>query len=336
MTTTFPFLEAAGSHYELGFSIGRRFAVRIQSAVKSCRTNLPNYPRFLSRNLPYLKATQQTFPELIEELIGVSTGAGITPEDYFFLTNPDLQLAAAPYLHQLHLDGDHCSTLVSFNRDGAVIGHNEDFDPVMQDDLYLLKATVDGVTVFGLQYITEMIGTSASINNFGLVQCINELHSEYRIGLPKNFIARAVLQCRTIEAAEELITRVKHASGFNHVLIQGDKITNIEVAGPKIAVTHFDHQPFAHTNHYLSPELKESEKYHTASSRHRFRRLAALVHPDMSLQDVESVLRDHHHAKHTICRHDHTLGSIIFQPALNTAHVCYGRPCEGQYLSYSL
>jgi predicted choloylglycine hydrolase len=333
---TFPLVELSGSHYSVGFDLGRHFSVRINTFVEQLRTELPDYQRLLAQNFPYLKATQSAFPNLVEELVGVATGARIPPEEYFFLTNPELQTATEPYLAKLHLVGDHCSTLVSFNQQGAIIGHNEDYDPAMQDDLYLLKATINGVTIFGLQYITEMIGTAASVNSYGLVQCINELHSNYRTGLPKNFIARAVLQCQTIEEAEGLITRVKHASGFNHVLIQGDKITNIEIAGPKIAVTHFTHEPFSHTNHYLSPDLKESEKYHTASSRHRLRRLTQLVRPGMSLSGVQATLKDHHHPKHSICRHNHTLGSVIFEPSLNRAHVCYGRPCEGNYVEYSL
>lgn len=329
-------LEVSGSHYEVGLAIGRRFAERISSAVAQCQSQLPSYQNFIRSNKPYFKATETAFPELIEELAGVAAGSGVSPEDYFFLTNPDIKSSATPYLKRLHLEGDHCSILVSFNGDGVIVGHNEDFDPEAQDDLYLLKAVINGVPIFGIQYITEMIGASASINGFGLIQCINELHSGFRLGIPKNFIARAVLQCQNLDEAEKLITQVQHASGFNHVLVQGSQITNIEIAGAQIAVTHFQGEPFIHTNHYLSPGLQAAEKYHTASSRHRYRRLKELVRPGMSLADVETVLRDHAHPRHAICRHDHTLGSIIFEPSKHLAHVCYGRPCEGEYKTYEL
>jgi len=318
----FDYLEISGSHKDVGRAIGLKFKKEIQNRVFDRQKEISNYSEFLKRSEPYYKYAKDFFPNLVDELEATAKAAGVCVMDYFSINNGGIST------------GDHCTVAVSFNKEGTLIGHNEDWKSASSDTLYLLKATIGSTTFFGLQYKVLMPGVSASVNNWGLVQCINYLNQGSQIGVPKIFLARAVLECKNLDEAENLLRKTKRASGFNHILVQGREVRNIEIAGDKLTIEKVVDRPYVHTNHYLSPDMKLLEKFHTKSSEARYERAKELIKSNMTKKEMGELLSDTKNKKYPICREDATLGSLIFLPKNKEVYVCYGHPCGGKYLKY--
>jgi len=324
---SFDYLEIKGSHAEVGRAIGTKFKDVIQRVVASRQGRIAGYGDYLKQTEPFFLAAKEKFPDLIDEMTGIAHAAGVGVADYFFLNNREVGPKG---------DSDHCTVAVSFGENGAVIGHNEDWDGTTPDSLYILKATIGDTTFMGFQYKALVPGVAVSTNNWGLTQCINELNQTAQVGVPKNFIARAMVECKTLDEAESIILNTKKASGYNHVLIQGREIRNIEVAGDKIAVDKIMGTPYVHTNHYLSLRLKSLEKFHTKSSTTRYKRAKELVRNKMTVAEMEKLLSDKKNRRFPISRNGATLGSFVALPDEKKVYIYYGPPGKGKFTEYNL
>lgn len=337
---TFPYLEVTGTHRQLGEAVGEMFRGKIQEIIEDKRATTKNYDTLLTQITPYYDVTNSTFPKLIEELRGVSAASGVPFNDLFFHNMSPVTNEPDEPTRELSETGDHCTVAVSFNENGAVIGHNEDWAIESLDELYVLKATLDGITFLGLNYATFLPGVAASMNSHGLVQCINELPVLNTAGVPKNFIARAVLECKTLDEAENLIRTTVHESGYNHVLVQERDIRDIEVAGQNFDTQTVHDAPYAHTNHFLSAHMKQYEETLTlkqhANSVARLKRAMELIHPGMSFEEMKALLSDSANPTYPICRPNQTIGSVIIEPSKHTMHICYGLPTRNDFVLYSL
>lgn len=331
MENIFPILEVKGNHQDLGWAIGHRFKKAIQERIQSRKINIPNYHQYLKKVDAYYQITKKYLPEIIEELQAMSKGSGVPVNDLFFHNCREIY-----NLFINSSENDHCTTVVSQKNNSVLVGHNEDWILEGIEDLYILKASIGKTTIMGLANNTLLPGDVAMTNNWGLVQCINELNSESGIGVPKNFVARAVLDCENINEAVNLIKSLPLASGFNHVLVQKDKIINIEMSASKIAVNSINQDTFVHTNHFLSPELKSMETFRSKSSEIRFNKASKLLkNRQPNLKNIFSLLSDTSDNCESICR-DETIASLVFSPQNNELWICKGRPDKGKYIKYKI
>jgi len=338
MIKTFPYLEIKGTHYEIGHAIGEMFRGKIQETIEERKQSIQHYAAFRAKSERYVKKTEEIFPDLIEEMRGMAQGAQIPFLDLFFHNCPeayDKELLIEWDREQAETE-EHCTIAVSFNASGAVIGHNEDWAIESLDEIYILKATVKNTTFLGLNYATFLPGSAATLNNWGLVQCINELYQETRIGIPKYFLARAICESKTLEDALKLILSIDRASGYNHLLVQGDNVWNIEIAGHDIDISKHTKTPFVHTNHCISKHMEEYQLFATKGSKARFARASELVKNNMSVEDIKMLLSDTKDEKYPICRENITIGSVIIEPKSFTMHICYGKPSSGIFIPYEL
>jgi hypothetical protein len=328
MVKKFPYLEVSGSYRDIGSAIGETFRERIGHTIVNRKQDIPDYEKCLSSTYPYFLATVRAFPQYIEELTAIAQAAGVNFADYFFINTEEVYNIQNLY--------DHCTIAVSFSDHQPIIGHNEDWYPENIDDLYILRATINDTTFTGLNYAFHVPGASASVNNWGLVQCINDLPQISNIGIPKNFVARAILECKTMVDAETLIKTAKRASGYNHVLVQETNIRNIEISGSDLDIESIHELPYVHTNHFLSKHMMKYETERSQGSLDRYARAKELVRNNMTVEDMKALLRDTLNTTNPICRPDSTIGSVIFVPHEQTLHVCYGHPCAGEYISYKI
>lgn len=339
MIRTFPYLEVTGTHRQVGEAIGEMFRGKIQETIEDRKRADAGYASATATISENLEITRRTFPKLVEELAGIAEGADVALSDYFYHNMASVVNEMDEPSREASETVDHCTVAVSFNDNGAIVGHNEDWAIESLDELYILKATIGDTTFLGLNYATFVPGVSATLNSHGLVQCINELPVLRTAGVPKNFIARAILECASLDAAEAVIRGAIHESGYNHVLLQGDEIRDIEVAGQEIDVQRILRTPYSHTNHYLCERMKQYESdtaTHHENSRARLARTYELLTPGMDRAAMQALLSDTKHPTYPICRKDITIGSVIIEPDRRTMHVCYGMPTEGTYVPYSI
>ena len=338
MIRTFPYLEIKGTHYELGRAIGEMFRGKIQETIEDRQKMIPHYQLYQTKSERYAKTAMESYPKLMDELKGMADGAQVSFIDLFFHNCPevyDKELLVEWDREQAETE-EHCTIAVSFNDKGAIIGHNEDWGIESLDELYILKATIGETTFLGLNYATSLPGTSAALNNWGLVQCINELYQETNIGVPKCFVSRAILECKTLPEALSVIINTKRAAGYNHLLVQGDHVWDIEIAGHDIDIQKKEKTPYVHTNHCISKHMQEYQLFATKNSIARFDRAEQLVKNPMTFEDMKALLSDTKNSKYPICRENVTIGSVIIEPKNFTMHVCYGLPSTGTFIPYEL
>jgi len=336
MSKTFPFLEVEGNHQKVGEAIGNYFKENIQKDIHKRRKTITRYQTYLAQSKLYYQITQRYFPQYLIELEAIAKAAEVPPLEYFLNNNREVYDQAEKKDRKDCLTHDHCTIIVSFNKEGAIVGHNEDWDKEALEDMYILKAKINDKTILCLNYANTLPGVAAGINNYGLVQCINDLYQTSQMGVPKNFIARAVLDAKDLNEAEHLINSTPRASGFNHLLFQDHECRNIEIAGDKIACEKITQGCYVHTNHYLSPFMQNLEKFHSVSSEKRYQRAKELLQPEMDTKQMMAILSDTHDHQYPICRADETVGSVVFVPHKQEGYFCYGHPCAGEYFKYTL
>lgn len=336
MAKTFPYIEVSGSHQNIGHAIGESLRQIIRNQIEKRQQTLENYSSYIEKIPPFYRAAKNAFPQLIEELEAIAQAARVQVNDYFLFNCREIYDVSLAWDLQDQAKSDHCTIAVSFNKNGAIVGHNEDWSIKEIDELYVLKATTADTTFLGLNYAINLPGDSAAMNNWGLVQCINDLHSDPQIGVPKNFLARAVLECKNLNEAEVLIKNTNRASGYNHVLVQDNQVRNIEIANHSLAVEQKTNQPYVHTNHYLSKELQPLEKFRTNSSEQRYQRAKQLVRNNMTKEEMIALLSDKTNPKYPICRATATIGSVVLLPKQKEVWICYDHPCAGEFVRYTL
>lgn len=335
-TKQIPYYRFKGNYKEIGEFLGSTFRKNIQESINKRRKEIVGYDSYLPKSGECLNLTKRYFPNLIVESEAIAKAADVPFLEYFFINNREVYDPAEEWDKKHSVNPDHCTVVVGFNDDGIIVGHNEDWSIDAIDQTYILEATIGEVTFIGLNYTVGVPGLSASMNNYGLVQCINDVYQTNQVGVPKNYIARAVLEAKTLEEAENLIKFTKRASGFNHVLAQGSEVRNIEIAGDEIGVQKIIGKPYVHTNHYLTEELKKFEKFHTISSEQRYIRANELLKNNLTKNDIQMILSDTENEEYPICRSDETIGSAIFTPSQLKSYFCYGHPCAGTFIEYSM
>ena len=302
----------------MGFSIGKAVQAVFQKFLNENKKAFEkNFSRYLSESQKFLAITVKYFPQYIEELEGIARGAAVSFEELFLVNNREIAdhslLSAEP---------GHCTIVAIPQNGGYLVGHNEDWDMDAIDHLYITNVNINGTRIYGLNYAYNVIGDSVAVNNYGLIEAVNELyHDDEQVGVPKNFVARAILDCKTLEEAEELMQRIPRASGFNHVLVQGMRLWNIESSAKEYVIEKIEGQKFVHTNHYLT-ELKRIDKGNQESVA-RYEQAKRLLSDIHTLDDIKELLSDREEPR--ICR-EGTIGSVVFDMVSKKAHIAYGQP----------
>jgi len=339
MIKTFPYLEITGTNKDLGCAIGEMFRGKIQEIIEDRKHYIRSYGEKLAQTTPYITETKKIFPHYFDELKGMADGADVPLADLFFHNTPEIYDRTLDWDREQAQTDDHCTIAVSFTSSGPLIGHNEDWGIESLDELYVLKASINGTAYLGLNYASFLIGCSATLTSHGIVQCINELHQEPKQGIGKYFIARAILDANNLDEAESIIKNTNRASGYNHVLMQKDTLLNIETAGSDMDIEKRSGVPYAHTNHFLSKRMQQyetREATHHKNSYERLNRALTLVKNDMTVEDMKALLSDKQNALYPICREDATIGSVIIKPSEQKVYICYGPPDRGTFVPYTL
>lgn len=318
-------VKASGNNYELGLAIGRQLTQDIQRVITNDIKILgDSYTKIAKQAQPYLDSTRKYFPQYLDELKGIADGAQV----------PFIDLFLGNCLEVANLDRivaqNHCTIVALPTKTGYLLGHNEDAQAYEAKGLYLLKAKINGHKIFGLTYMDAVIGVSVAVNDYGLVQAINSLpRADITIGVPANFISRAVLDCKTLPDVERIFKNIPRASGYNHVLVQGNQLWNIEATSADYKIQKIRSEKYAHTNHYLlgAPNLDNPE-INIEESKKRLSLARKLLITARDISDIQKLLSTK--SPHPICN-QYTIGSAVIDPQQQKAYIAYGKPNPESY-----
>ena len=280
--------EATGSHSEVGFAIGKRFAEQIHRLFD-------NYRFLRHRVLPYhctlegqaryqelLDLNRTRYPDYFAELEGLAQGAG-RPFEELFLTN--MRGEYREYLHELQTRG--CSDCAVVTDDVTLIGHNEDGEPEFRGNMYIVHARVEGKPSFtALSYPGFLCGNAFGFNGEGLCYSIDNVRPrDTRVGVGRHFVARSLLEARSLQDAIERVTVPGRALGFSYIIgsVRERRVVHVEVA-PGTHHVHEIQGGYFHANHYQ--ELADVDQIIGPSSRARVERANVLLQESPPLDDV--------------------------------------------------
>ncbi|WP_296479105.1 C45 family peptidase [Roseinatronobacter sp.] len=276
-------VRASGEPYEIGFALGRAGRKAVQERLRALEywqavTDERHHPLVLQ----LAARAKALFPEVYAELRGLANGLEI----------PFIQVMAWNCRGDLMTNVPDGCTTVQLPGPSPVLAHNEDGLPELHGSCFI--AEVAGKTGAGFVaccYPGSLPGHTFAVTSAGIAQAVNNLRlRKVRPEIPRMVLGRAVLGCKTIAEALDLLARENSCGGFHFTLAQaGDAgLHSVEFGGG--AFSHKTVEIAAgHANHALHLGGAQHQTI-TRSSRDRQLRVQALL--DMGVSDALRILRD--------------------------------------------
>lgn len=314
-----PIIHTRGSHYDIGFDIGRTFSGLIQRFVDIYQplneTYLPLYETEAGRKIyeETLVCVEKQFPGYLKEIRGTADGANVPFYKLFLMHLDDVLPNVIKGGREGNMLPVGCSTIMCNQPGQEILGHNEDALGETLNYWYLVSAHViepgcKEEDFTSLSYAGFLPGYTMGYNEQGLVYSINTLSAaSLRSGkTPRYFLTRALLAAENYVQAQQILRNEGFgaADGFSvnmtFLTQEGDRMFhNAEIGPCEIDATQSQlsmltvspGENAAHCNKYLRLKVPEVEGLIIDSS---IRRMAAICkHPNAKTrQDVINILSD--------------------------------------------
>lgn len=287
----YKYVRIAGNRRQVGLALGKlaRPLMSVYLAQSSTWEALRRW-----RDHPYVdelaQHAQASLPDIWEELEGMAEGLRMPVKDVLLWNcRGDL----------LHSTADGCTTVALKSADGARwIGHNEDGDPYLYGRCHLVDVALDDAPGYvSFYYPGSLPGHTFGANRAGLVQTINNLRTRQRHpGVPRMFLARAVLDCTTLDEATALLRDLPHSGGFHHTLgsAADPRLISAEVTPGAVSLLDIGAR-YGHANHMIHAKTRAQAQIVTESSRDRQNRIEGIVDgwsPATGSADLLAALHD--------------------------------------------
>ena len=287
--------HTGGSHYEVGYSIGRRFADELHGGFDRC-PQLPKMRAFYQTATgqafvqALIRTNRDRFPGYMAELEGTAQGAERSLDDLQLM---NLRGELEPHLGSAAVKG--CTDCAVVDGQVALIGHNEDGTPALCGRLFVLHVRVEnGPALSALVYPGILPGNALGFNERGVCFSVDSLSlRQTTVGLGRHFVARSLLEACSLDDALARATVPGAAAGFSYTIgsIPERRVVVVEQA-PGACHVHEVRGAYVHTNHYR--HLPEVGQEISPSSRMRLEHGIQLIAatPRADAASVLSVLGD--------------------------------------------
>jgi hypothetical protein len=329
-------IRVQGSHYECGLQIGYLCHSEINSIVKESMENPPKpytWQEMRDRSIVFLQATEYHFPWILDEIRGAAEGAG---QDYI-----DLCASSIEELYSTPIPS-RCSDFVALppaTSGGILLGHNNDLEPSAKKTLVAVE------WVFSNSPVLYSIGPgglyiSVGLNSEGICLTGNDLsQNDEHPGIPRGFIARAIMGERVYENALRIALHPERASSYNNIITCRDgQCVSVEASGTDCELIYPQNGWLVHTNHYTHVRMRQYEfsPDQIGGSIARYERALALTHlfsSSVNLKIIQGFLSDHQSIQ-SLCRHGdqvQTVFSSLIDLSDGKIWGCLGNPCAQNY-----
>jgi isopenicillin-N N-acyltransferase-like protein len=350
---TLPLIEVEGNPLRRGEQQGEGARSEILRALARYREVIPkalnlSWEEALREARKFLPYAEEAFPQFVDEIRGIATGAGVPFHEVWTLN-------CYEGLTEVHQQVWGCTCLAirdEHTADGHVLmAHNEDWSSVDRDNVYLIRAEPDdGPAFVGVTYGPLLVNIGLNAEGIGVT--INSVYpTDSRVGVPRILSSRAVMGTRTIGQAIRACVPKLRAGGYSYLLADPNgELYSIETSATTRDILYGEAGWLAHTNHYLSPRMQTLEEPGTYSSSHvrlnRARRLLRAQLGEVTVDSLQALLRDHVNWPDSICMHEDpddlpheremTLASLVMDLTERVMWAAPGPPCEGEYVAYHL
>ncbi|KAK2586477.1 hypothetical protein KPH14_010747 [Odynerus spinipes] len=313
-----PFIHVRGTHYDIGFDIGRTFSKLIQEYVEAYRPLNETYMKLYATEEgkkiyeETLQCTKEQFPQYVREIQGTADGANVPFYKLFLMHLDDIVPNVIDQTSGNALPVG-CSTIICNQPEQQILGHNEDALTETLNYWYMVSAHVveDGYReekFTSLCYAGFLPGYTMSYNHHGLIFTINTLSAAtLRSGkTPRYFITRALLGVENYVEAQQTLRNEGYgaAEGFSvnmtFLTQEGDRMFHNAEVGPAKAdanqsqlniLTASPGETFFHCNQYLRLKIPEVPGLIVDSSVSRRAAICKYPQPKCG-QDVLEILSD--------------------------------------------
>lgn len=325
-----PYIECARDHYK-AFFIKRN----------------EDWKQVCEFALKYADEIEKQYPELLEEAAGIAAGAGV-PLAEIMVINCRYEISKFSEIPE-------CTTgavLPEASGSGKTFSlKNWDFSRNIMGHLLVLHIiTEDGTRILGLTEAGQMIRDG--FNNYGLSIGTNNLQSVYDepgVGIPVTFLRRRILMSREFEEAVEVIRKARRTISNNILLTDGrnGRTVNFEWHPKGAYELHPKDGILTHANHFVADEEIDALAGRPKNRDTRLRELLMKQYGHITVDVIKECLRDHEYYPLSICGHPTpggeayvrdriTVSSMIVDFDEQSAYICAGPPCEGEYKKYDL
>ncbi len=355
----FKYLEASGTHYEVGKTIGSYFAKEIAAAQRGLGDLMASIKGIvqLAPDVfydPFYEAAQNLFPDYMEEIKGTADGAGQEMET-LFMTNIMMEIVyryyelsgkrAVPFNSNLG-----CSSVAYAKNGQLFLAHNEDLFTSFINSMYVVKMAVPGKPeILCLSYPGLLPGLPPAMTEAGIVQSGNDicgLHIEPTV--PMVFHFRSVLDAGSIQDAVDRAIIPQRARTMTHNIgsFTEKRIISVEAAPTKHQAHEVDGF-YVHTNHFILPEMMDIviDSESMPSSLSRFDVLTALAEqntvPDENVSnELFTQFMSSHNGEFPPCVHNthdsSTLAHAVFDFDAQNWKLLYSNPCLGNARTFPM
>ncbi|EDS28928.1 conserved hypothetical protein [Culex quinquefasciatus] len=327
-----PILYTRGTHYDVGYDVGRTFAALIKNFLQLSGplndTYLPLYNTDEGRKVynATLETVKKSFPQYIRELEGTADGAQVEFHKLFLLHMDDILPVAVEGRNSIN-QPIGCSTICVNEPDCEILAHTEDALSEVLNHYYFVSAHIVSDSPQGRYNVTEerftslcyaghLPGYTMNYNHHGLVFSINTLSAARLHGgkTPRHFITRALLSAENFVQAQQILrdNGVGAADGcsVNMTFLnqEGDRLFHNAEMGPAerdqsqlniLTVSPGEYS--THANMYLRLPVPEVNGLIIDSSVERMKTFNAFKAPK-TLNDVIRMLGDQSAQEHTVFR----------------------------------
>ena len=169
--------------------------------------------------------------------------------------------------------------------------------------------------------------------------------------MPFYFLVRGIYGTTTLAAAVEAVQTGQRAIPGNLALATPQGPADLEITLKAVHLLRDEGTGMViHTNHCLHPELAAindqfPELIQSGPRQRRMEQFLKTAPKPLSLEILQTALRDHQDYPRSICRHpnDHPVNgfwvsvlSVIMEVEAGLMHVSRGNPCENPYETYTL
>ncbi|KAJ8738068.1 hypothetical protein PYW08_000663 [Mythimna loreyi] len=282
-----PVIYVQGSHYEVGFDVGRTFSSVIKSFIASY-ANLRDFEKEYKTETgrsaydKTLDNMKKRFPYYVKEMQGVADGANVPFYQLFLLQMDDL-IGNVNDNHIPRNDTGGCSSIAFKNPHATLLGHTEDAFHETLNHFYIMSAHIIPTPedreagaveerFASLCYAGHMPGYTMGYNQNGLVFSINTLSPLIlkHGNTPRTFLTRAMLTAKNFSQAEQILRDegLGIGNGFSVNMIWtnnwGDRqVYNVEVSPDLKAdrshlnIQKYDKDVLVHCNKYQRTNVTE-------------------------------------------------------------------------------
>jgi len=349
-------LTVKGSHLQMGQQIGEGASLQVKHSIENARVLLEAaYPklnltwdRARIQASKYMPFAREFYPNYVEELKGIAEGANVPFDDLSILNAMEAVTSDA-----LHLD--RCTSM-AVNGDRTANGHvlaahNEDWIPADEPDVYLVHAIPDKEPPYLAMNYGGLL-CNIGFNAYGIAQMCDSVYpTDSRIGVPRTFVSRAVLSAKSPGEAIAHMLSPRRAAGYNHVLVhECGELYSVEVSARRFAIKYGEDGYIAHTNNYLSENMKavEDDPEDLVNSRVRYFRTLGQVKRNSrhTIETLQAIQKDHVNYPDSICNHSiverpplddgKTINALVINLTTREIHVAWGNPCVNPYHTFQL